>query len=79
MVSGEPTPVRYPEPCNVVPNLLIAPVVPNSYCRCVPFIRVKFIKGREYRYLVEGVRGGGKVRQRVIAYLGEHETGPGGL
>jgi hypothetical protein len=40
----------------------------------VPFIRVKFIKGREYRYLVEGVRVDGKVRQRVIAYLGEHET-----
>jgi hypothetical protein len=40
----------------------------------VPFIRVKYIKGREYRYLVEGVREHGKVRQRVIVYLGEHET-----
>lgn len=40
----------------------------------MPFIRVKYIKGQAYRYLVEGVREGGKVRQRVIAYLGTHET-----
>lgn len=40
----------------------------------MPFIRSKVVKGRTYFYLVEGVREGGKVRQRVIAYLGEFET-----
>jgi len=40
----------------------------------VPFIRIKYVKGRAYRYLVEGVREDGKVRQRVVAYLGTHET-----
>jgi hypothetical protein len=34
------------------------------------YVRTKTIKGIEYRYLVEGVREGGKVRQKVIKYLG---------
>ena len=38
------------------------------------FIRRKTIKGAEYHYLVEGVRKDGKVRQRVICYLGRHST-----
>jgi len=38
------------------------------------YVRTKRIKGIEYRYLVEGVREGGKVKQRVIAYLGQHQT-----
>lgn len=40
----------------------------------MPFIRTKIVKGQTYYYLVEGVRVDGKVRQRVIAYLGEFET-----
>lgn len=38
------------------------------------FVRTKTIKGIEYNYLVEGVREGGKVRQRVVCYLGSHKT-----
>ena len=38
--------------------------------RCMAYVRVKTIKGRPYRYLVEGVREDGRVRQRVIKYLG---------
>lgn len=34
------------------------------------FIRSKKIKGKEYFYLVESVREGGKVRQRIVRYLG---------
>ncbi len=35
------------------------------------FIRTKKIKGKEYYYLVKGIREkNGKVRQKVIAYLG---------
>ena len=37
------------------------------------YVRKKKIKGGEYYYLVEGYRDGdGKVRQRVIKYLGKH-------
>ena len=38
------------------------------------FVRTKRIKGIEYYYLCDGVREGEKVRQRTIAYLGEHKT-----
>lgn len=38
------------------------------------FVRKKRIDGVEYFYLVEGTRVDGKVRQRVIAYLGKHKT-----
>jgi hypothetical protein len=38
------------------------------------FVRKKRIKGREYFYLVENERRGGKVRQKTIASLGEHST-----
>lgn len=34
------------------------------------FIRIKKIKGYEYKYEVENFRVGGKVRQRIIRYLG---------
>lgn len=34
------------------------------------YIRTKTIKGREYRYLVRGIRDGKRVRQKVIRYLG---------
>jgi len=40
----------------------------------VAFKRKKRIDGVEYYYLVEGTRVGGKVKQRVIAYLGKHKT-----
>jgi len=34
------------------------------------FIRAKKIDGRTYYYLVEGRREGGKVRQKILKYLG---------
>jgi hypothetical protein len=34
------------------------------------FVRVKQVRGRRYAYLVEGVRDGTRVRQRVVCYLG---------
>jgi hypothetical protein len=34
------------------------------------FVRVKKVRGRRYAYLVEGVREGARVRQRVVCYLG---------
>jgi hypothetical protein len=40
----------------------------------MPFIRVKWIKGVAYYYLVESFREDRKVRQRVLAYLGEHNS-----
>lgn len=41
----------------------------------MPFVRIKVIKGIEYRYLVESYRDeDSKVRQRVLAYLGQHRT-----
>jgi len=40
----------------------------------VAFNRKKRIDGVEYYYLVEGTRIDGKVKQRVIAYLGKHKT-----
>lgn len=40
----------------------------------MPYIRTKLVKGIAYYYLVEGVREGGKVRQRVLLYLGKHST-----
>lgn len=36
----------------------------------MPYIRTKNIKGHPYRYLVEGYREGGKVKQRTLKYLG---------
>jgi len=36
----------------------------------MPYIRTKYIKGNSYRYLVEGYREGGKVKQRTLKYLG---------
>lgn len=38
------------------------------------FVRAKTVKGITYYYLVEGYRDDGKVRQRVLAYLGQHKT-----
>lgn len=38
------------------------------------FIRTKRIKGVLYYYLVENYRENGKVRQRVLAYLGQFNT-----
>lgn len=34
------------------------------------FVRTKTVKGKKYRYLVENYREKGKVRQRIIEYLG---------
>ncbi|MBS1799550.1 MAG: hypothetical protein JSS95_06955 [Acidobacteria bacterium] len=38
------------------------------------FIRKKLIKGTVYHYLVENFREEGKVRQKVIAYLGQFDA-----
>jgi hypothetical protein len=38
------------------------------------YVRSKTVKGHTYYYLVEGVREGNKTYQKVIAYLGVHET-----
>jgi hypothetical protein len=38
------------------------------------YIRKKTIKGREYHYLVESVRVGDCVQQKVLAYLGTHDN-----
>jgi len=40
------------------------------------FIRTKKIKGILYRYRVESVRKAGRVRQRVLAYLGRASAKP---
>ena len=40
----------------------------------VAYIRKKMIDGVQYHYLVEGTRVDGKVKQRVIAYMGKHKT-----
>ena len=34
------------------------------------YVKRKRIKGREYYYLVESYRAGGKVKTRTLAYLG---------
>jgi transposase len=36
----------------------------------IMFERIKTIRGRKYRYLVENVRDGQKVKQKVVKYLG---------
>ena len=38
------------------------------------FLREKLSKGHSYLYLVESVREGGRVRQRVIRALGRKEA-----
>ncbi|HWQ96191.1 MAG TPA: hypothetical protein VN368_02340 [Candidatus Methylomirabilis sp.] len=35
------------------------------------FERIKKINGHEYRYLVKSVREDGKIKQKVIKYLGK--------
>ncbi|CAG0968571.1 MAG: hypothetical protein MPEBLZ_00756 [Candidatus Methanoperedens nitroreducens] len=35
------------------------------------FERIKKINGHEYRYLVKSVRVDGKIKQKVIKYLGK--------
>lgn len=39
------------------------------------FIRSKIVKGQEYFYLVENIRKGKKVTQKVIKYLGKNVIG----
>jgi hypothetical protein len=39
------------------------------------FERTKKINGHEYRYLVKSVREDGKIKQKVIKYLGKVEEG----
>ena len=37
----------------------------------MPFVRTKKIYGQTYYYLVQNVREGSKVRQKVLKYLGK--------
>ncbi|MEN7981823.1 MAG: hypothetical protein ABFQ65_00040 [Nanoarchaeota archaeon] len=37
------------------------------------YIRKKLIKGKDYYYLVEGKLVDGKVKQKVLAYIGDRE------
>ncbi len=37
----------------------------------MPFVRAKLIKGHTYYYLVENKRVRGKVKQKVVQYLGK--------
>ena len=47
---------------------LVKPVVAKQPSQ--GFVRVKYIYGRPYYYLVKSIRVGGKVRQKVLKYLG---------
>lgn len=38
------------------------------------YVRKKRIKGKDYFYLVKNIRDGKKVRQKTLAYLGQHPT-----
>lgn len=49
-------------------------VVPRMETILVAYIRRKKVDGNWYFYLVEGTRVNGKVRQRVVAYLGKYAT-----
>jgi hypothetical protein len=40
----------------------------------VAYVRRKKIDGIEYFYLVRGVREDGKVKQKVVCYMGQHAT-----
>ena len=40
------------------------------------YVRAKKTNGRTYYYLVEGRREGGKVRQKVVKYLGTEKPSP---
>ena len=42
------------------------------------YVRHKVIKGHTYYYLVRGERQGGKVRQKVVRYLGKQPGAAGG-
>jgi len=42
----------------------------RHYNICMAFIRFKWIRGKKYYYLVESKREGGKIKQRVLKYLG---------
>lgn len=44
------------------------PVMPKEHSK--GFIRVKYIAGRPYYYLVRSYRENGKIRQKVVRYLG---------
>ena len=38
------------------------------------FLRTKKIKGKNYYYIVEAFRKGGKIKQKVVMYVGTVET-----
>jgi hypothetical protein len=45
-----------------------------TYLLLVPFVRIKWIKGNQYCYLVMGEKVDGRVKQRVLLYLGRHKS-----
>lgn len=40
------------------------------------FERIKTVKGKQYKYLVENVRENGKVKQKIVKYLGRADKEP---
>jgi len=38
------------------------------------FLRTKNVKGRNYYYIVEAFRDAGKIKQRVLLYIGTVES-----
>lgn len=48
--------------------------MPNLIVDRVPYIRVKWNKGNPYHYLVAGQRVAGLVKQKILAYLGQHKS-----
>lgn len=40
------------------------------------FERIKTVKGKKYKYLVENVRENGKVKQKIVKYLGRADKEP---
>lgn len=42
--------------------------------RMMVFLRTKKVKGRNYYYIVEAFRDAGKIKQRVLLYIGTIES-----
>lgn len=42
--------------------------------RMMVFLRTKKVKGRNYYYIVEAFRDAGKIKQRVLMYIGTVES-----
>ena len=54
----------------ILPLQCLDNLVVRHYNSDMAFVRTKKIKNKTYYYLVESRREGGKVKQKVIKYLG---------